>query len=237
MEALLLLTSIGILWLISSRWWRRRLLNPLAIFLLVYLVGTSPAGIWLATWGLTVSLPPDSGKTADAIVVLGRGAALENSRVETVNQLWQAGRASRVFASGMMDAPSIIDRLKEHGIPGQLLSGERCSQSTEENAQFTAAELRPQKVQKILLVTDLPHMRRSVLSFDSFGFTVLPYPSPLPAQMGFQDQLISIAREYLGLAKYSFTGRFRQRSSAELDHPSREVLEKLSTWNCRLQGA
>ncbi|MGA7933498.1 MAG: hypothetical protein WCA35_08115, partial [Kovacikia sp.] len=87
------------------------------------------------------------------------------------------------------------------------------------------------------LVTDLPHMRRSVLSFDSFGFTVLPYPSPLPAQMSFQDQLTVIVREYLGLAKYSFTGRFRQRSSAELNYPSMEVLGKLSSWNCRLQGA
>ena len=236
MEALILLTLLGIFGLVSTRRWRRRVLKPMAILLLVGLLVTSPWMVQLATWGLTVPLPADRGEHADAIVVLGRGEALQGRRVDRVHQLWQTGRAPRVFASGMMDAQPIIERLQQKGLPGSVLSGEDCSQTTEENALYTAAILYPQGVRKIILLTDTPHMLRSFLLFHSVGFTVIPHLSPLPIQWKALQQMTAILREYAGIVHYALMGRFKQRSTAELEHPPAAILEKFTEWHCRVQG-
>ena len=163
---------------------------------------------------------------------MGRGNLLRNRRVEIAAQLWQAKRAPLIFASGMSDAPQVIELLKAKGIPRQKLSGESCSQSTEENALFTAAVLHPQGIQQILLITDPPHMLRSILTFHSLGFTVIPHTSPLPPNLSSAQKTFLVFREYLGMVSYAFLGRFQQRSDSELKHPP-AVLEKLSTWHCR----
>lgn len=155
---LILLAFLGLLWLISSRRWKRQLIAPAAVLLLVYFVATSGLMVALATQVLVYPLPVDSGTTVDAIVVLGRGDVLRNRRVEIAAQLWQAKRAPSIFASGMGDAPQMIELFRAKGIPRQMLGGESCSQSTEENALFTAAVLHPQGIWQILLITDPPHM-------------------------------------------------------------------------------
>ena len=236
MEALILLTLLGIFGLVSPRRWRRRVIKPLAIAVLVGWLVTSPWMVQLAIWGLTVPLPADRGVRTDAIVVLGRGEELQGRRVDRVHQLWQTGRAPRVFASGMMDARPIIERLEQKGLPGSHLSGEGCSQNTEENALYTAAILYPQGVRTITLLTDTPHMLRSFLLFRNVGFTVVPHLSPLPTQWTTLQQLKTIFREYVGLLHYVLMGRFKQRSTAELEHPPAAILEKITTWNCRVQG-
>ena len=232
LEALILLSLTIVVWSVSSRRWQRQFVLPLAVVLTFYLVGTSSFAVSLANWGLTFSLPIDTGELVEDIVVLGRGADFQNQRVETVDQLWHVGRTPKIFVSGMMDAQLIIERLKNRGIPSQSLNGEGCSQTTEENAQFTAAIIAPQGVQKILLVTDPPHMLRSVLLFRSFGFTVIPHSSPLPSYWSSKDQMMIVLREYFGLMKYAFTNRFRQRSPTELEQISKEALKKVSEWNC-----
>lgn len=234
MEVLILLTLIGVLWLVSSRRWRHRLLKPIAILVVIYLTVTSPPAVSLATQGLTASLPPDSGELVDSIVVLGRGDNVRNRRIEVAEQLWRNKRSAKIFASGMLDAEFILEQLKTNGVDTQALSGERCSQTTEENTLFTAAILYPQGVQKILLVTDPPHMLRSVLSFRASGFTVIPHPSPLPSAWESQRSIPILLREYAGLAEYAMTNRFRQRSASELEHPPTDVTTKLKTWNCKL---
>lgn len=236
-EFLILLTLIGIAWLISPRRWQRRVIQPVLIGVLIYGIATSPIAANLALKGLTFSLPQDSGSSVDAIVVLGRGDSLRPERIARVKQLWADGRASQVFASGMLDAQPIVEHLKEMGVPGQVLKGESCSQTTEENALYTSAILRPQKVQKILLLTDPPHMLRSFFLFRGFGFAVLPYFSPLPPQWSSHEQVMFIFREYLALAKYALTGRFKERANFEVNNPPSDVLEKFSDWNCKIEKA
>jgi len=236
MEALILLTLIGIFWLISSRRWRRRVIKPMTILVLAGLLVTSPWMAQLATWGLTIPLPADRGEQTDAIIVLGRGEELQGHRIDQIHKLWQADRAPRVFASGMMDAQPIIERLQQKGLPGSILSGEECSQSTEENALYTSAILYPQGVREIILLTDTPHMLRSFLMFRSVGFTVIPHFSPLPNQWNSLQQITVIFREYIGLVQYASMGRFQQRSTAELEHPPSAILDKFTEWNCQVRG-
>lgn len=237
MEALIFLTCLGLLWLISSRRWRRRVVGPAILLSLVYLIGTSSWMVSLATQGMLWFLPTDTGESADVIVVLGRGEALRARRLELVEQLWHAKRAPKIFVSGMSDAHPMVEYLKESGIPAASLSGENCSQSTQENALFTAALLYPQGIRKILLLTDPPHLLRAFLLFRSSGFTVIPHPSPVPLQWSSRDQARLVLREYLGLVHYAAIGYFRQRTEAELNQPPAEVTETISSWNCKIQGA
>ncbi|MBW4518489.1 MAG: YdcF family protein [Scytolyngbya sp. HA4215-MV1] len=218
---------MGILWLISSRRWRRRVIIPATGFLLTYLIATSAWGLSLLTQGMLIFLPKDSGEAVDTIAVLGRGETLQHRRIELAEQLWRAKRAPKIFISGMTDAPYMIEQLKDLGIPAQVLGGERCSESTKENVQLTSGILYPQGIQKILLITDPPHMLRSVLLFQSYGFKVVPHLSPLPPQFNPREHLLLILREYAALVQYAMTGQFKQRTVAELRQPSAEVIEKI----------
>jgi uncharacterized SAM-binding protein YcdF (DUF218 family) len=233
METLIGLALLWVLWLMSSGRWKRRLGIPLAAIAVGWLIA-SPLGLGIALWGLTIPLPQDSGEKVDAIVVLGRGEPFRDQRVATVQELWQTNRASEIFASGMLDARPIVQTLKELGLPAQRLDGEECSQTTEENAQFTYAILHPQGIQTLLLVTDAPHMLRSFLAFRSFGFHVIPHLSGLPTHLTLPKKLWIVLREYLGLIQYFFTGQFSPRSEEILQTPP-EVTQKIREWNCRVQ--
>lgn len=229
-----LLGLIGLPWLMRLPRWKRRLNKPVAIFLVVYLVLVSPPVAALAVGGLVQFLPADSGATVNRIVILNRGEEFRISRVEVAAELWQAKRAPKIFLSGEGDAIPMIGLLKEKGVPSQVLSGENCSRTTEENALFTAAMLYAQDVRKILLVTDPPHMLRSLLTLQSFGFTVIPYLSPLPSEVNSARKTILAVREYLGLASYAVLGRFRQRPFNK-NNPPTNVLKKLSVRRCPVE--
>lgn len=231
MESLIGLTLLGLLWLISSPRWQKRF-YPFLITIALLLLINSAWGQRLVLWGLTVNLPPDSGEPVDAIVVLGRGNPFRDSRTVLAQELWKADRASQLFVSGMLDARPIVQALKDMGVPAQKLSGEECSQSTEENAVFTSALLRPQGVQKILLVTDSPHMLRSLLTFRSVGFQVVPHASSLPADLSTGEQGKIVWREYLALIQYAVTGQFKPRIS-EPTVPPAEITQKIAAWGCK----
>lgn len=234
MELLIVLVLIGIIGMIVPRRWRRRFLLPFT-FMLLFCIGiTSPWGIELATQGLTVNLPEDNGEPVQAIVVLGRGDDFRQRRMERVEKLWEQQRSPKIFASGMLDAEFMLEQFETNGIPKIALSGERCSQSTEENALFTSAVLYPEQVQKILLITDTPHMMRSMLMFRSVGFDVIPYPIALPDHWSNRLKSWVLLREYFGLMTYALTDRFHQRSVEELRNPPTDVVSKLVDWNCKL---
>ncbi len=232
MEALILLTLVGIFWLVSSRRWRRRFVNPLAIALILALFVTSPLMVSLTNWLVTLTLPADTGEKVDAIVVLGRGPDLRNRRVELVEELWDAKRAPKIFASGMLDAREILEQLQRSGVPDKSLNGEACSQSTVENARYTSTVLYTQGIRKILLVTDPPHMLRSLRLFRSHGFTVIPYLSPLPSTSDSQYKVWITLREYVGLLTYQIRGEFRTQPAMALERPDPEIIKKFSEWNC-----
>jgi uncharacterized SAM-binding protein YcdF (DUF218 family) len=231
MESLIGLVLLWLLWLISSRRWQRKLVVPI-VMLAFGLVLTSPVGLAIGQRGLTAALPADTGEAVDAIVVLGRGYELRDPRIEQVWELWRSRRASQVFASGMLDARPIVQVLKDLGIPEPHISGEECSQSTQENALFTTAILHRRGVKKILLVTDTPHMLRALLTFQHFGFHVIPAPVNLPTQLTPTAKFQILLREYAGLLKYKLTGQFDPYASNVQEILSPDIFQKIRDWNC-----
>ena len=210
-----LAAMIGLPWLIPQLPWKRLFWGVASVLLLIYFIATFPLSIAVATKALVKFLPPDLGVNADAIVLLGRGDEFRQSRVKIAAELWRANRAPLIFASGTVDAPHMIRLLKAEGIPNQTLAYEECSRTTEENARFTATVLQPQGVKQILLITDSPHMLRSLLTFRSFGFTVIPYTSPVPPDLAPRTKALKVFSEYLALVGYGLQGRFLPQSLPE----------------------
>jgi len=54
---------------------------------------------------------------------------------------------------------------------------EEGSRNTFENAQLSAALLKPAGIERIYLVTHAWHMRRARIAFEHAGFTVIPAPT------------------------------------------------------------
>ncbi|XGV95335.1 MAG: YdcF family protein [Leptolyngbya sp. BL-A-14] len=204
-------------WLFRRLRWRRRISGLGATLLALYLLTLSPTMLKIGSRVLVSFLPSDSGVAADAIVVLGRGTEMRPERVAVSAQLWEAARAPLIFASGWGDAQEIAAMLEQRGIPTTAIDGEPCSRTTEENARFTAALLQPKNVRRILLVTDPPHMLRSLLTFRSLGFEVTPHTNPLPQQLNPRAKAYLVFREYLGIVGYGLRGRFLPREPSAAD--------------------
>ena len=195
-------------WIIPRLRWKRFFSTLTAILLTIYLGINFPFTVAIANKGLVAFVPPDTGQNVDAIVILGRGEQFRKSRVKIAARLWEAGRAPLIFASGIGDGEQIVKQLKEEGIPDKALAEEHCSLTTKENALFTASKLQPQGVKKILLVTDPPHMLRSLLTFESVGFEVIPHSSPVPSALVQSRKVMLVLYEYMGLVSYSLRGHF-----------------------------
>lgn len=213
---LVLLVVFVIFWLIKDGTWRHKLKNRKFYGFLFIFTAILPLIIIFSSKLLVVFLPTDPGAKADAIVVLGRGGGeFYNYRVNLAAKLWNAGQAPQIFVSGIDDAPSMMEQLKAKGIPPESVDGENCSLTTAENATFSAAILQSRRVQRILLVTDEPHMLRSMLVFRAHGFTVIPYTTPLPSYLGFKEEAFLVFREYGGLIGYGLQGLFFPKDSPE----------------------
>lgn len=209
---LLLLGLIGLLLVKRQLYWKQQFVLLGVVLLLFYLTTVFLPAADGANFVIVKFEATDYGATADAIVVLGRGEELRSSRVEIAAKLWKANRAPAIFASGVGDADEIVQLLQERGIPNQVINGEHCSKTTEENARFTAAALQPLGKKQIILVTDQPHMLRSLLIFRSWGFRVIPHPSPLPPSLAPREKAFLTYKEYIKLAGYGLLGRFFPRN-------------------------
>ncbi|MEM9087994.1 MAG: YdcF family protein [Cyanobacteria bacterium P01_F01_bin.53] len=180
--------------------------------LLVYLALTSPFSTGLGDRLLVGAVPPDSGEKADAIVVLGRGKRQVEVHSQAVAYLWRAKRAPLIFPSGRKDAPLMANWLKaKGGVPASAITGEPCSLTTDQNAEFTAALLWPQGIRKIILVTDPLHMLWSTLTFQSLGFEVIPHMVPFNSDNQASKSRFLVIRESVGLLSYGIMGRYRDR--------------------------
>lgn len=215
---ILLVLYFGVRYLLQNvrlkRWFRK----PLVIFLLFVLTATFPFAIFFSDKAIAALMPPDPGTKADAIVVLGRGWELYH-RIEVAADLWEAKRAPRIFISGVSDAPIFIELLEGKGIPNRVLDGENCSITTQENALFSAAILQTQGIRRIILITDPPHMLRSLLVFRAQGFEVIPKLSPFPPYLGFKAETFITLREYMGFIGYGVRGLFFPQPSIEDSNP------------------
>lgn len=206
---------LGIRWFKQNKRLRRWFSNPKSLLLLFIVTAIFPLILIGSEKALAALLYRDSGANADAIVLLGRGGGeFFSDRVDLAVELWQAKRAPRVFVSGNTDAPSMVGQLKDKGIPPSMVDGENCSLTTAENAAFTAAILQPQGFQKIILVTDEPHMLRSMLVFRAFGLAVIPRTTPLPSYFNLRDSAFLTFREYVGAVGYAVRGLFLPQNSA-----------------------
>jgi uncharacterized SAM-binding protein YcdF (DUF218 family) len=213
-------------WINKHQQWRRWFSSRRVVLLLFAITATLPILFTLAAKGLVIFLPSDSGTAAQAIVVLGRSEELSIQRVNVARELWEAGRAPMIFTSGRGDAASMIEQLKEQGIPNQALDGENCSLTTWQNAVFTAAVLHPQGIHQILLITDKLHMLRSLLVFQVNGFRVIPHITPLPPNFGFKATAFLTFREYMGLVNYAVQWRLYPSNSPQSNSPDTENIRQ-----------
>ena len=119
----------------------------------------------------------------DAIVDMGGGIAtgifypeLHESadRALHSSRLWKAGKAPMIIPSGKGIENSDVVFLKELGVSGDAIIVENEARNTEENAKFVSkilAERHKDKSRKcrVLLVTSMWHMRRSMLMFKRYA--------------------------------------------------------------------
>jgi uncharacterized SAM-binding protein YcdF (DUF218 family) len=213
-----LLFLIFLPWIVPRFRWKRLWSGFATLLLVGYFSAQFPLTTAVANKGLVAFVPPDRGQTADAIVVLGRGGAFRDSRVKVAANLWQSQRAPLIFASGSGDGSEIVNKLERIGIPSEALEEEHCSQTTKENALFTASVLKPQGINRIILVTDPPHMLRSLLTFRNVGFEVIPHQSPAP-HLTQTRKAMMMFYEYMGLVKYGLKGEFAPQNMAQQEQP------------------
>ncbi|MEO0869944.1 MAG: YdcF family protein [Cyanobacteria bacterium J06642_11] len=166
---------------------------------------------------LSAFVPTYQGQTADAVVVLGRGRWLYQDRLAKAAELVQVHAAPRVFVSGSNDALNMAMMLDQLGVEPTKITGENCSKTTEENAEYAAEQLLPLGVKSIILISDPAHLLRSQLVFKSFGFQVIPYSSPLPTGLGLRYRRLIAMRESMGLVSYGIMGRYLPRPLPTVD--------------------
>jgi len=192
--------------------WKAFLLKTIVGLAVAYLFIISPPGAALAIEGLNSFLPVDQGQTADAIVVLGRGPFLNDERSQKAAQFWREQRAPVILATGHNESHHLLALIMAQGIPESVLLEEPNARTTEENAVLSAQLLRQRQAKRLILITDSPHMLRSLLTFRSLGFEVIPEPIPLPSDLPSIAVSITALREYVGLMSYASAGRFHSRA-------------------------
>lgn len=140
-----------------------------------------------------------SDKKPQAIVILGAGRREDAPEFsgDTLNTLalervrygvWLARRALLpvLVTGGLGDDSGAQNILSEAQLMKQVIETEyalpvrwveKQSHTTYENAQYSAQILKAENITSIYLVTHAFHMKRSIRSFEKFGFTVVPAPT------------------------------------------------------------
>lgn len=205
--SLLLLTAIGLL--LRRRWQRAgSIVAGAALALLVFLSSNAGAGFLVRPLEAMATPLRDPGNAgAQAIVVLAAGrlrAAPEYGARDVPDHIALArlryaahlqrrtglpilvsGGAPRPGATRLADAMASALR-EDFGVPVRWVEGR--SRNTAENAAFSAALLRLDKVERVLLVTDAMHMERARSVFQRTGLKVTGAPT-----MFFGDQARGLA--------------------------------------------
>ena len=184
----LLAIAISVLLLAKCECKKGSLARKAAISLGVFAVCSLPVTTWVLGVPLERPYPmqqPTDAPEADAIVVLGGGMGSNTNaliyanmqsgadRVWAAAQLYHAGKAPIVIATGCEELNSTKPLLSWMGVPDDALIVENDSRNTEENAAFTQETLLARLGQdanpRILLVTSAWHMRRSELMFARYA--------------------------------------------------------------------
>lgn len=229
---LVLLTGLG-LWLARKR--PRLGLSLSALTLTILTVFSTGTGARLLARPLENQNPPltsTQNLDAQAIVVLGGGRIWDSPeyggedipKTTTLGRLRYGAYLQRatglpiLVTGGAPDgrAGSEADMMarilqNEMSVPVKWI--ENASDTTAQNAQFSAKILQEAGIQKIALVTDALHMPRARRAFEQYGLTVLPAPTAftttehvslkawLPGATGMQVSYYAL-HEWLGLIWY-----------------------------------
>ena len=223
----ILVLSLSLLWLCSTRWVAMGLLRSLE-------------------WQY---LPPEEIPNVEVLVLLGGGTlpAEEPRTLVEVNSagdrviyaawLYKQGKTEKILVSGglldwtLSDATPADDMaflLEMLAVSPEALWLENKSRNTYENAYYSAQILRENGINKILLVTSASHMPRSVKLFEAQGLQVIPFPTDFNVtekswqeltQPDFRTQILNLLpnagylskttlalKEYIGIMVYSLRG-------------------------------
>jgi uncharacterized SAM-binding protein YcdF (DUF218 family) len=150
----------------------RRLGQGAAALFVAYLGGL----VWFAD--SMVDTVDDSGTTTDAIVVLTGGS----QRVQTGLQLLTAGKAKKLFVSGVYHGTDVaallhVQRQSPDAVQCCIALG-HTADNTYGNAQETATWMRQEGYRSLRLVTANYHMRRALLEFSRAmpEARIIPHP-------------------------------------------------------------
>ena len=178
--------------------WRRPLAawRPVVLALIVlYPLSTPFVADQLLWWLEPAPRDPAADKSGQAIVVLGGGTYFsapeygrDTVKAQVLARLRYAAHLNRaldkpVLASGGAPEGSPVPEARlmkevlqqDFRISVQWI--EEGSRNTFENAQLSAALLKPAGIQRIYLVTHAWHMRRARIAFEHAGFAVIPAPT------------------------------------------------------------
>ena len=230
--------------LLLCRWHRlgmAGLLSGLALLFLVSLPPVADLAVSTLEQRYPVIAVEDSPST-ELVVVLGGsinmpyGQRLSVEMTESSDRvlhgfrLLKAGKAQQILLVGgnvdletwpKSEAEYIAELLLEWGVPADSILLEGRSQTTYENAIYTARFLNEHKLQdqSVLLVTSAIHMPRSVAVFEAAGVNVLPAPTDISVldqrYDGLSQWLPTIGaisavdramHEYIGLLVYRLRG-------------------------------
>jgi uncharacterized SAM-binding protein YcdF (DUF218 family) len=154
--------------------------------------------------------PPDSQAPPDGIIVLGGSS---EPGIEAAEALSRDYPEARIIFSGY-SATNAVNRFARLGGDPARVYVESRPRTTFEDAQYSAALLKPKPSERWLLVTLALHMPRAVGCFRAAGFQVQPYPlggvflfAPYTTGSAAFFLLDFVAKEWIGLIAYGLMGR------------------------------
>jgi uncharacterized SAM-binding protein YcdF (DUF218 family) len=188
---IILLVAAGVAWRRPLSGWKPVLLA----FVVLYPLSTQYVAdhlLWLIE---PAPRDPAADKSGQAIVVLGGGTyhsapeyGADTVKPVVLPRLRYAAHLHRalgkpVLATGGAPEGSAVPEahlmrnvlLQDFGV--SVVWVEEKARNTFENAQLSAAVLKPAGIQSIYLVTHAWHMRRARVAFEHAGFTVIPAPT------------------------------------------------------------
>jgi uncharacterized SAM-binding protein YcdF (DUF218 family) len=155
--------------------------------------------------------PPDLQAPPDGIFVLG-GSSLRG--IDAAEALSRDYPQARIIFSGY-SATMVARYARLGGDPARVYVESR-PRTTFEDAQYSAALLKPEPSERWLLVTSAFHMPRAVGCFRAAGFYVQPHPVGFGDPAHFAAYTIGstallyldvVAKEWIGLIAYRLMGR------------------------------
>lgn len=176
-------------------------------------------------------VPGDAAAPPSAIVILGGDihhlggssstagiGALTLERLRAGAELYRSTHLPVLVTGGIVgnEAPAVAELMaksleEDFAVPTRWV--EKDSRTTWENAEFSAAILKPAGIKSIYLVTHAWHMRRALIAFAHFGIAATPAPLPpdrakqmgvsgfIPGVSAWQTSYYAI-HEWIGCAWY-----------------------------------